>query len=216
MDSYTGTVMLWSVSWVPDGWLACNGQLLQVNQYQALFSLIGNQYGGDGNTTFAIPNLAGRVAVGLSPLFPYAKFGGDYSSQVTIDGTATGSFTLGPNQIPPHTHGIPQNVAQVNIPANNTTSGNTNTPGPTAVLSKGTVPVGPGAAANIYSTATPNTNLPSFNATVPASTTGSTGSSAAIQLSLNIYGAAGDSSTIQPWAALYYIICVNGIYPPRP
>lgn len=63
MDFFIGQIALFSFSFVPKGWAACNGQLLPINRYQALFSLIGTTYGGDGRTTFAVPDLRGRIPV---------------------------------------------------------------------------------------------------------------------------------------------------------
>ncbi len=51
-------------NFAPKGWMKCEGQLLQISQYTALFSLLGNQYGGNGQTTFALPDLRGRVVMG--------------------------------------------------------------------------------------------------------------------------------------------------------
>jgi len=63
-ESYTGEVRTWAVSaYVPKGWAACQGQLLPINSHQALFSLLGTRYGGDGKTTFGLPDLRGRVAL---------------------------------------------------------------------------------------------------------------------------------------------------------
>lgn len=60
---YIGQIMLISWNFPPKGWTFCNGQLLPINQNQALFSLLGTTYGGNGTTSFALPNLQGRVAV---------------------------------------------------------------------------------------------------------------------------------------------------------
>ena len=61
MEPYIGQILLVAWNFAPPGWALCNGQLQSVMQYQALFSLIGNTYGGDGRTTFALPDLRGRV-----------------------------------------------------------------------------------------------------------------------------------------------------------
>lgn len=58
-----GEISYFAGNFAPRGWAKCDGQLLQINRYTALFSLIGIQYGGDGRTTFALPNMRGRVAV---------------------------------------------------------------------------------------------------------------------------------------------------------
>ena len=63
MDTLLGSLLLVPYNFVPHGFLACNGQLLQIMQYQALFALLGTQFGGDGKTTFGLPNLTGDKAV---------------------------------------------------------------------------------------------------------------------------------------------------------
>lgn len=57
MDAYIGTIILWAGSYAPQGWAFCDGKTLPVNQYQAVAVVLGNNYGGDGYTTFALPNL---------------------------------------------------------------------------------------------------------------------------------------------------------------
>ncbi|MEQ1688100.1 MAG: tail fiber protein, partial [Sphingopyxis sp.] len=65
-DSYLGEIGLWTGSFIPRNWAACNGQLLLIAHNTALFALLGTTYGGDGKTTFALPDLQGRTAVGAS------------------------------------------------------------------------------------------------------------------------------------------------------
>jgi microcystin-dependent protein len=64
---YLGEVRLFGMTFCPHGWTPANGQLMAINQNQALFALYGTTYGGDGHTTFALPNLQGRAPVGASP-----------------------------------------------------------------------------------------------------------------------------------------------------
>ncbi len=61
---YTGVIKLFAGAFVPKGWLPCEGQLLLINEYRELYSILGTVYGGNGTTTFALPDLRGRVAVG--------------------------------------------------------------------------------------------------------------------------------------------------------
>lgn len=78
-DPFVGEIKIWSFGWAPRGWALCNGALLAVSQNQALFALIGTQFGGNGVTNFQLPDLRGRVAAGAtfgssSPgLTPYAQ-----------------------------------------------------------------------------------------------------------------------------------------------
>lgn len=63
MDAYTGQIILFAGNYEPQGWAFCDGRQLQINTYMALYSLIGTTYGGDGRTTFNLPDLRGRVAI---------------------------------------------------------------------------------------------------------------------------------------------------------
>ena len=77
VDVLIGTIMLFPYNFAPSGWMSCEGQILTVNQYQALFSLIGAFYGGDGRTTFGLPNLRGaeplptiKYYIAMTGLYP--------------------------------------------------------------------------------------------------------------------------------------------------
>lgn len=65
MDAYLGEIRLVSFDYAPDNWLLCHGQLLPINEYQKLFGLLGTAYGGNGITTFGLPDLRSRVMVGV-------------------------------------------------------------------------------------------------------------------------------------------------------
>lgn len=93
---YLGEVRLFSFNFPPKNWALANGQLLGIQQNQALYALLGNAYGGDGQTNFALPNLQGRVAVGAGTVS-----GTTYSNGNT-GGSATVSLT--PGQVPVHVH----------------------------------------------------------------------------------------------------------------
>ena len=91
---FLGEIRPMSFNFPPKGWAQCDGQLLPINQNQALFSLLGTTYGGNGQTTFALPNLRGRLPVGWG--------GGNTLGQLA--GTET--VTLLPSQIPAHRHAL--------------------------------------------------------------------------------------------------------------
>ncbi|MET0877492.1 MAG: tail fiber protein, partial [Tardiphaga sp.] len=63
---FLGTIQLFAFDYAPKGWALCNGQLLSINNNAALFSLIGTKYGGDGRTTFALPDLRGRTPISVA------------------------------------------------------------------------------------------------------------------------------------------------------
>lgn len=81
MDEYLGIIKLFAGNFAPRGWEFCNGELLQISQNQALFSILGTIYGGDGRTTFALPDLRGRVpahcgqGIGLQPILQGQELG---------------------------------------------------------------------------------------------------------------------------------------------
>jgi len=98
-----------SFNFPPKGWALCNGQLLPINQNQALFSLLGTMYGGNGQTTFALPNLQGRVPI---------HFGNGF-----IQGQVAGetNHSLVASELPAHTHSV---VASSNVADQGSPQGN--------------------------------------------------------------------------------------------
>lgn len=221
MDPILGQIILWPLSWVPDGWLACEGQELQVQQYQALYSLLGQTYGGNGTTTFKLPDLRSRVPVGAQMSSQLGTVAGSTTSTMTA--TGTGSVMLQPSQLPAHSHpaafaSTTATSATVNVaipvdPAN----GETNVPSTTEVLGKGSVGSNP---AKVYSSAAATTTLKPFSATATLPTvTGNVtvganpGTQSAVPLAVAVPVA---MSTMQPSLYMRYIIAVLGTYPMRP
>jgi microcystin-dependent protein len=98
-DQYLGEIRMFTGNFAPEGWLFCNGQVLNISQYDALFSLIGTFYGGDGISTFALPDLRGR-----NPLH-----NGTASSGITYNLGQMGGLeqvTLSTSELPTHTHTV--------------------------------------------------------------------------------------------------------------
>ncbi|MDB5616351.1 tail fiber protein [Tardiphaga sp.] len=114
-DSYLGEIQAFAFGYYPNNWLPCDGRPMAIRQNAALYSLIGTSYGGDGTTTFLMPNLVGRVAMnqGSGPGLPSHSVG-DAPGEMTV--------TLGLNEMPSHSHGLQ---------LGNKTSPN-GTPGPSA------------------------------------------------------------------------------------
>ncbi|QGN34367.1 phage tail protein [Microlunatus sp. Gsoil 973] len=83
-DPFLGEIRLVSFNFPPRGWAFCNGQLLQINQNQALFSIVGTTYGGDGRTTFALPNFAGRMPIHQGQGFTVGQQGGEATHTLTV------------------------------------------------------------------------------------------------------------------------------------
>jgi microcystin-dependent protein len=97
MEPYTGEIRIFAGNFAPVNWFLCKGQLLSISQYEALYTLIGTTYGGDGQTTFALPNLQSRVVVGQGPL----PGGSTYQMGQAV---GTENVLLTGGQLPTHTH----------------------------------------------------------------------------------------------------------------
>ena len=106
---YLGEIKIFSFNFPPKGWSFCNGQLMAINQNQALFSLLGTTYGGDGITTFALPNLQGRVPLHFGAGFTQGQSAGETAHTLII------------SELPAHTHAVvaSSNVADQGSPQNN-------------------------------------------------------------------------------------------------
>jgi len=112
-EPFLGTIMAFGFNWPPIGWALCNGQLLSIAENDALFSLLGTTYGGDGVTTFGVPDLRGRspLSVGQGPGLSMYSLG---------QKTGLESVTLIPLQMPSHNHTLvaAAAAATTNNPAN--------------------------------------------------------------------------------------------------
>ena len=101
-EIYLGQILPAAFAFAPKGFAQCNGQLLPIAQNQALFSLLGTQYGGNGTTNFALPDLRGRTPIGFSNTYPIGAVGG------------TETVTLTTQQLPTHTHELTGTAASNN------------------------------------------------------------------------------------------------------
>lgn len=146
LQSFLSEIMLVSFNFAPKGWAMCNGQILPINQNQALFSLLGTTYGGDGRTTFALPDLRGRVVVH------------DGSGYTLGQKSGAERHVLLASEIPPHVHGLKASTATG-------TTSLSGTSGPTAhhyVADNG------GGSPQYGAVASVNTQLASSSAADPA------------------------------------------------
>ncbi|HEY2069731.1 MAG TPA: tail fiber protein [Rhizomicrobium sp.] len=113
---FMAQIEIFSFNFAPKGWALCNGQLLPINQNQALFSLLGTTYGGDGRTTFGLPDLRSRVPIMQGSGFTLGERGGEEN------------HTLITSEMPQHNHTV----------MGDTANGNADTPASTTVVGKGT------------------------------------------------------------------------------
>ena len=107
---FLSQIEIFSFNFAPKGWALCNGQLLPINQNQALFSLLGTTYGGDGRTTFGLPDLRSRTPVTWGQTYQLGERGGSEAVTINISTMAPHSHTL----MADNTTAVPT----ANIPAN--------------------------------------------------------------------------------------------------
>lgn len=198
MEAYIGMVTIFGFSFNPRGWMTCSGQTLPVSQYTALFSLLGVTYGGNGQTTFGLPDLRGRVPIGVGQgtgLSPY-----DLGE---IGGTETNTLLI--TQMPMHNH-----------PATATSeSESTST---SALFAEGTPANGQNpngrmlaSGQQIYAAEDPANNRQMSSQAVQTTTTTTT----ATTVTVGVAGASQPVNNLQPYLAMNYCICLEGIFPSR-
>ncbi|QKZ13567.1 phage tail protein [Spirosoma sp. KUDC1026] len=179
MDEYIGIVKLFAGNFAPRGWMFCQGQLLSIAQYNALFAILGTTYGGNGQTTFALPDLRSRVPVG-------AGYGPGLPPVVSGQMAGSASVTMTTAQLPMHSHpqmvsmqygsGLPNNTQVLAVPEGTTSEG-----GSVSVQAYG-----------------PVSNL----TTLAPSSIGTIGGNQPLDI-------------MPPYTGMNYIICLEGIFPPR-
>jgi microcystin-dependent protein len=143
-EPYISQIEAFAFGFAPKGWALCAGQLLPINQNQALFSLIGTYYGGNGTTNFALPDLRGRVALALGQ-------GGGLSPYVIGQQGGEETHTLTVGETPAHTHTVNAD--------NNGTTGGSNIPSNAVVLGSGYANQAGSPPVNIYSSAPPTIGM---------------------------------------------------------
>ena len=185
-EPFVGEIRAFGFNFPPRGWSLCQGQLLPISSNSALFSLLGTFYGGDGRTTFGLPDLRGRAAIGqgngpgLTPRSIGQKSGYEYVVLSTL-------------QIPSHSHAVDTAQAELKCsvaPANQAS------------------PVGNSIAANAS-----GDNTKRFSDQDPVAPLKS--ASVALSGTTGPTGGSREHSNMQPWLAINYSIALVGLYPSR-
>lgn len=189
MEPFLSMIILWAPNFAPRGWAFCAGQLLPIAQNTALFSLLGTTYGGNGQTTFALPDFRGRVPIG-------AGQGPGLSSYDLGQASGSETIILTPNQMPSHTHAAAMTVT---VSASNATAtsnvpvAGTNTLGALADPSTGSPILA-------YNNAAPN---------IPLNMGG------VVNGTIQPAGGSQPFPIIQPYLVINYILAMEGIFPSR-
>mgnify|MGYP000023515816 CR=1 FL=1 len=191
MDGTIASIQLFGGNFAPRTWAFCDGQLLPISSNQALFSILGTTYGGDGRTTVGLPELRGRVPLhaGSGPGLPHYDRG-ERGGQESV---ALGIQNLPPIQAPV----IVQSAGGINIPVNTADGeGDEANPGAGVLANTG--------ADNYSGSSSPNAMY--SGKSIPVS---------GFQATATISGGARPAYNMQPFLAINYIICLQGIYPSR-
>ncbi|GGB46973.1 microcystin dependent MdpB family protein [Tistrella bauzanensis] len=195
---YLGAIFLWAPNFAPRGYSFCHGQLISISQNDALFSLLGTTYGGDGQTTFGLPDLKGRVPVGVGQ--------GPGLSNYTLGQTSgTETVTLTRNNLAYHSHTV-TTALQTAVP----------------VLTAAATDAAPTnathlATGNYVQTNAPGTPTRPSDIFLATGTAEGTLNGGQINGSL-LVGSSGmnlPTNIMQPFSTLNYITPLYGIYPPR-
>ena len=194
-DPFIAEIIMFGGNFAPRGWALCDGQLLSISSNSALFSILGTTYGGDGRTTFGLPDLRGRVAMhpGSGPGLTLRRLG-EKSGMETV--------TLTTNQIPSHNH-----TATATASGTGTgTSYGTDTQGDNGFLGGRTwAHVG----ANLYKDATPNVAMKAGNVTLDNLTV------TVDNVTVNNTGGSQAHTNVQPFQCVNFIIALVGVFPSR-
>ena len=186
MEEFLGIVKVFAANFAPRGWMLCQGQILAIAPNTALFSILGTTYGGNGQTTFALPDLRGRAPIGWGQ-------GPGLSNYVLGETTGTESTSLLITNMPAHNH-----------VATSTLSLNASNAAATVATPVAGNALGAGKDVNtdpvsMYTTSTPNVPLAGGTVTT----------------TVGIAGGSQPLSILQPLLGVNYIICVSGYFPTR-
>jgi microcystin-dependent protein len=188
MEGTIGEIRFFAANFSPKTWAYCSGQTINIASNTALFSVLGVTFGGNGTTTFQLPNAQGRVTIGVGQgpgLPPYAL--GQMLGAETVALTSP--------QIPAHTHTAPALSASLKV---------SNAVGTNATPTAGASIAAADAGVLSFSSSTPDTIL-----------NGNTGAITGMTVNCGITGSNAPHANMMPYTVLSQIICMYGIYPSR-
>ena len=190
LDPFFSEIALYSFNFPPRGWAQCNGQLLPINQNQALFSLLGTTYGGDGRVTFALPDLRGRTPMGYGQGAGLANY--DLGQSAGVE-----TVTLVSTHMAAHTHTIDPSAITATARCRSN-AGNQQTPA-------GTLPAADASG-----------QLATYNSAGADVSMSTAAISVAGTISATAAGGNQAHDNRQPYLAMTFCIALQGIFPSRP
>jgi microcystin-dependent protein len=193
MDYLMAMIAAFAGTFAPKNWALCSGQLMSISQNTALFSLLGTNYGGDGQTTFSLPDLRGRTMIGTGTL------NGSGNSYFVGQKDGVESVILTVANLPFHNHPVDANL--IVSPQATTAAATSGVPGPTLVPASLPI-IGGGPSA----TATKGYGVANASTTLAAST---------VAGSVGFAGGSQGFDIKNPYLAVTYIICTAGVFPSR-
>lgn len=192
-EPYLAMICVFAFNFAPNGWQICNGTLLSIAQNTAVFALLGTTYGGNGQTTFGIPDLRGRAPIGMGQglglsQYDLGQFGG------------VESITLTAGQMPMHTHNMTHTLTAA--PKASTQAATSNVPAATKVPA-----ALPTIGAGVNTFTVNGYNTVSDVTLMPADVSGG--------IVAGVSGGSQPHSILQPYLTVNYCIAMQGIYPSR-
>lgn len=186
MDPFLGQIIMFGGNFAPRGWAFCDGQLLPIAQNDALFSILGTVYGGDGRTTFGLPDLRGRIAMhaGNGPGLSDVRIGQKGGRE---------NVTLTINELPNHGHNHGTLAGQSTIPCNEEDGNSNEAVGKT---------LGNAEAGTPYNSDAADNTLASIGTVTITGNTGNAGGGRSFEIR-------------NPYLGVNYIIALQGVYPSR-
>lgn len=194
MDPFLGQIIMFGGNFAPRGWAFCEGQLLAISQNQALFSILGTTYGGDGRTTFGLPDLRGRapISAGTGPGLSSYRLGQRGGAE---------NVTLTELQMPSHTHAATvETRTQIAASSQDGTSAS---------------PIDGGSLAAVAATRGTETNAQIYNDNAPDTVLSAATATATTTVTNAHAGSSQAHNNMQPYLAVYYIIALQGVFPSR-
>lgn len=185
MDPFIAQIVMFGGNFAPRGWAFCDGQLLSIAQNTALFSILGTTYGGDGRTTFALPDLRGRAPI-------HAGTGPGLSTRQLGSRSGQETHTLNITEMPSHNH-LASSASKF---YGQSAAGDDDAISPGVTLASGS-----NSGSEIFSSSAPNTEMNTNSVTTTTTTLNQGGNQA--------------HNNMQPYLTINYIIALQGIFPTR-